>query len=231
MKMLKDNQLEDIDGIMEYAMQEKGSSEKAWRKLFLAHKFLKGILKAKMEREMRKFTIIEECYQRIKTQSGVVHAEDIVKKFMLRDESYGNLLASISEAERRIAALKRENEELNERERRAEEVAVDLDKPMKRNSISLEEDYKRVAKMTQMTLKSERAEEELWRFAIGSLKKIDAAEGRRSIDHSKAFSKKNLREVYEFLNQRVKALNIEDIRAEVLVAIFSWAPGTWRTSR
>ena len=184
-----------------------------------------------MEREMRKFTIIEESYQRIKTQSGVVHAEDIVRKFMLRDESYGNLLASISEAERRIAALKRENEELNERERRAEEVAVDLDKPMKRNSISLEEDYKRVAKMTQMTLKSERAEEELWRFAIGSLKKIDAAEGRRSIDNSKAFSKKNLREVYEFLNQRVKALNIEDIRAEVLVAIFSWAPGTWRTSR
>jgi hypothetical protein len=31
-------------------------------------------------------------------QSGVIHAEDIVKKFMLRDESYGNLLASISDA-------------------------------------------------------------------------------------------------------------------------------------
>jgi hypothetical protein len=35
---------------MEYAMQEKGSNEKTWRKLFLAHKFVKGILKAKMER-------------------------------------------------------------------------------------------------------------------------------------------------------------------------------------
>lgn len=56
---------------------------------------------------MKKFTIIEESYQKIKTQSGVVRAEDICRKFMLRDESYGNLLASISEAERNIASLKK----------------------------------------------------------------------------------------------------------------------------
>lgn len=50
MKDLKDRQLEEIDDIMEYAMQEKGSGEKTWRRLFLAHKLLKGVLKAKMDR-------------------------------------------------------------------------------------------------------------------------------------------------------------------------------------
>jgi hypothetical protein len=53
----------------------------------------------------------------------------------------------------------------------------------------------------------------LFNFAIETLKKIDAVEGRRSIDHTRTFSKSNLREVYDFLNQRIKALNIEDIRS------------------
>ena len=92
-------------------------------------------------------------------QSGVIHAEDIVSKFMQRDQSYGNLLASISEAERRIVLLKKENEDLKERERKSEEVAADLDKPLRKNHINLDEEYKKVSKASQLILKSERASE------------------------------------------------------------------------
>ena len=208
MKDLKDKQLEDIDDLMEYAMQEKDLGEKVWRKLFLSHKFLKGILKAKMEREMRKFSIVEDSYQRIKMQSGVMQAEDIVRKFMMRDESYGNLLASISEAERRITLLKKDNDDLRLKEQKLIEFSAELDKPARKNIINLDTEYKKISKATQLNLKSEQVCEELYSFALSTIRKIDVLEARKPVDNSKKFSKSQLRELYDFMNHRVKALNL-----------------------
>jgi len=79
-------------------MQEKDNSEKNWKKLLSVHKFVKVMLREKMERELRKFEVVERAYQSIKTRTGVWQAEEIVEKFINRDETYGNLLYSIAEA-------------------------------------------------------------------------------------------------------------------------------------
>ena len=43
--------------------------KRKWRKLLHVHKFLNNFLKAKMEREMEKFKIIEQAYQKIKAST------------------------------------------------------------------------------------------------------------------------------------------------------------------
>lgn len=45
---------------------------------------------------MKKFAIVENAYQSIKTKTGIWQAEEIVEKFINRDETYGNLLYSIA---------------------------------------------------------------------------------------------------------------------------------------
>lgn len=64
-----------INSIAEAAMQEKDNSEKNWNKLLTVHRFLKVLLRDKMDREMKKFAIVENAYQSIKTKTGVWQAE------------------------------------------------------------------------------------------------------------------------------------------------------------
>ena len=44
---------------------------------------------------------------------GVGDAQEIVNKFLSREETYGQLLISIAEYEKRIERLKKENEDLS----------------------------------------------------------------------------------------------------------------------
>ncbi len=48
--------------IADSAMHDKDANEKKWRKLLLTHKFVNCMLKAKMEREMKKFSIVESAF-------------------------------------------------------------------------------------------------------------------------------------------------------------------------
>lgn len=62
---------------------------------------------------MKKFQIIEQAFQRIKASTGIGDALEIVNKFLSREETYGQLLISIAEYEKKIERLKKENEDLS----------------------------------------------------------------------------------------------------------------------
>lgn len=64
-----------------------------------------------MDRELKKFEIVEMAYQQIKQATGVSDASEIVEKFLTREKTYGELLASISEYEKRISELNKKKEE------------------------------------------------------------------------------------------------------------------------
>ncbi|MBS1889815.1 MAG: hypothetical protein JST59_00850 [Actinobacteria bacterium] len=77
-KQKQQNKDSRINEIAETAMQEKDNSEKNWKKLLSVHKFVKVMLRQKMERELKKFQVVETAYQSIKTKTGVWQAEEIV---------------------------------------------------------------------------------------------------------------------------------------------------------
>ena len=88
--------------------QNKDLNEQKWRRLLLVHKFLAFFLKKKMDRELRRFSTVEDAYKRIKTSTGISDPEEIVKKYFTREKSYSELLLSIAKAEKRLELLKNE---------------------------------------------------------------------------------------------------------------------------
>jgi hypothetical protein len=48
--------------IAEHALYDKDANEKKWRKLLLVHKLLHSLLKNKMEKEMKKFHVVEKAF-------------------------------------------------------------------------------------------------------------------------------------------------------------------------
>lgn len=88
--------------------QNKDLNEQKWRRLLLVHKFLAFFLRKKMEREMRRFSTVEDAYRRIKASTGISDPEEIVKKYFSREKSYSELLLSIAKAEKKLEALKKD---------------------------------------------------------------------------------------------------------------------------
>lgn len=122
--------------------QNKDLNEQKWRRLLLVHKFLAFFLRKKMEREMKRFSTVEDAYRRIKASTGISDPEEIVKKYFSREKSYSELLLSIAKAEKKLEALKKDyavicedkkilKEELMRLERIPEDPrrSADADKP------------------------------------------------------------------------------------------------------
>lgn len=61
---------------------------------------------------MMKFNVVEMAFKNIKTATGVNNGDEMVKKYLNKENTYGELLEKISDNQREIEALKKENEEM-----------------------------------------------------------------------------------------------------------------------
>lgn len=68
-----------------------------------------------MDNEMRNSAPIDEAFKAINTATGVKDVQEMVKRFLTREQTYGTLLANVSESDRKIDNLKKENDYLRER--------------------------------------------------------------------------------------------------------------------
>ena len=75
-------------------------------------KLWNSFMRKKMENEMRKSHAIDEAFKAIKTATGVTDVQEMVKKFLSREQTYSMLLVNVSESDRKSDRLKKENEGL-----------------------------------------------------------------------------------------------------------------------
>lgn len=60
------------------------------------HNFTNRMLRDKMDREMKKFEIVENAFKNIKIATGVSDTQELVQKFLNKEEVYGELLSAIA---------------------------------------------------------------------------------------------------------------------------------------
>ena len=72
-------------------------------------------MKKKMDNEMRNSAPIDEAFKAINTATGVKDVQDLVRKFLTREQTYTQMLSNVSTSEKRIDNLKKENDYLRER--------------------------------------------------------------------------------------------------------------------
>lgn len=72
-------------------------------------------LKRKMEKEMKRTYDIEDAFQKIKAATGCSDVQEIVHKFLTKENTYSQLLMAVSDNERKIDNLRRENDQWREK--------------------------------------------------------------------------------------------------------------------
>ncbi len=97
------------------ANENKDSSELKMRESLYIQRLWNAFMRKKMEKEMKESATIDEAFKAIKTATGVTDVQEMVRKFLTREQTYSQLLMNVSESERSIDKLKKDNEELRSR--------------------------------------------------------------------------------------------------------------------
>ena len=107
------------------ANENKDSSELKMRENLYIQKLWNQFMRKKMEKEMRNSQQIDDAFKAIKTATGVTDVQEMVKKFLTREQTYSHLLVNVSESERKVDLLKKQNDELRARLHELKIVAQD----------------------------------------------------------------------------------------------------------
>ena len=63
-----------------------------------------------MEKEMNKHYYVEDAFQKIRTATGLSDVNEIVHRFLTREQTYSELLMAVSDNERKIENLRKDHE-------------------------------------------------------------------------------------------------------------------------
>lgn len=97
------------------ASENKDANEKKMRQNFQLHKMWNSFMRKKMEKEMKESAEIDDAFKRIKTATGVNDVQELVHKFLTREETYDELLIAVADSENRIDRLRKQNEDVRAR--------------------------------------------------------------------------------------------------------------------
>ena len=114
------------------ANENKDSNELKMQENFMVQKMWSQFLKKKMDREMKRTYEIEDAFQKIRSSTGLTDVQEIVHKFLTREQTYSQLLMSVSDNERKIDNLRRENENWREKLHELQIQAADDNNPCKK---------------------------------------------------------------------------------------------------
>jgi type I site-specific restriction endonuclease len=92
------------------ANENKDSNELKMQHNYMVQRLWSQFLKKKMDKEMKRTFNVEEAFQKIKSATGYTDVQDIVQKFLTREQTYSQLLMAVSDYERKIDALRKDNE-------------------------------------------------------------------------------------------------------------------------
>ena len=97
------------------ANENKDADEKHMRNNFMLNKLWNAFVRKKMEKEMKNSAHIDDAFKAIKTATGVTDVQELVQKFLTREQTYSELLVAVADSESRIDKLRRDNEVLRAR--------------------------------------------------------------------------------------------------------------------
>lgn len=67
-----------------------------------------------MDNIMTKYHDVEQSFQKIRTSTGNANIQEIVHKFLTREQTYGTLLQAVNENEKKLEDLKAANDQKQE---------------------------------------------------------------------------------------------------------------------
>ena len=91
------------------ANDDKDSQELKLRENLLLNRMWHIFLSKKFEAEKKKSADVESAFQQIRVSTGLTDINDVVEKFLTREQTYTTLLNTVAEAENKLEMLKTQN--------------------------------------------------------------------------------------------------------------------------
>lgn len=91
------------------ANDDKDSPEVKLREQLLLYKMWLNFLSKKLTDEMKQAIDVERAFSKIKSATGLSDVNDIVEKFLTREQNYFMLLKAVNDAEKKLKSLTKEN--------------------------------------------------------------------------------------------------------------------------
>lgn len=92
------------------AHEDKDAEELKMKEILTLHRFWYNVLKWKLEKETQAASDVEEAFQKIRAATGITDPNEVVEKFLTREETHTQLMEAVAEAEKKLDELKEENE-------------------------------------------------------------------------------------------------------------------------
>ena len=97
------------------ANDSKDQSEIKDRQNLYIQKLWNAFMRKKMEKEMANSSQIDTAFKDIKTATGVTDVQELVKRFLTREQNYSDLLQNVNDSDKKVDELKKHNEILRNR--------------------------------------------------------------------------------------------------------------------
>ncbi|OMJ80574.1 hypothetical protein SteCoe_19114 [Stentor coeruleus] len=110
----EDRQKRQMDIAEAAANDDQDSPEVKLREKLLLYKMWLNFLNKKLTGEMKQAIDVERAFSKIKSATGLSYANDIVEKFLTREQNYFMLLKAVNDAERKLKSLTKENRSAKE---------------------------------------------------------------------------------------------------------------------
>lgn len=91
------------------ASDYRDSYELKLRESLCAYRFWHSVLNRKLEIEIEKASHIEEAFQKIRAATGLLNIQDIAECFLTREQTYSQLLSTVTQAEKKVKELTEQN--------------------------------------------------------------------------------------------------------------------------
>lgn len=146
------------------ANENKDQNEVKLRENFMIQKMWSQYYKMKMNKEMKKSFVIEDAFQKIRSQTAITDVQEIVHKFRTRESTYAQLLQLVDGHEKRLERLRVENEDKLETIKKLKmehNAQVKAKVPTKANAKSADTSESEILKLTSSIQRMEKELETL----------------------------------------------------------------------
>lgn len=157
---------------------------------------------------MNKYRGVEKAFQEIKASTGISEANEIVHKFLNREQTYSQLLISIADYEKRIEDLKKQNDELkNKLDKLKSEVQPIEKTDSSKVNFQLEGVYENFRNANDKEELAKLTEERVYNWLLRQLMKLERAtqKEREVSQYSQSYTKQDLPKVFQEITDIMKA--------------------------
>ena len=202
----KEESLKKRQEIVETAGEDAGDPlEKKIQKKILANKLWTYFLKVKMEKEMEKIAPNEQLFLKIKNETGIFDIQEVLKRYLSRENNFSNNRSEILELEEKVKEIKEVEKKLKTILEEKDKKGVDL-------TIDNEKINNMLNDLSQNTRDNLFLDEQIanHRLVIGEIK-----EWLQKVKLNLEVQLCNIEE--PTLAQKIKDLNIENINDSIII--------------